>query len=346
MKNLTIIRQKLKRCVSNSLHFAINGVFLATLCMCSTMNASGKTIRFCVTGDSRGSKVSEPINDTIIKKQVRALISERPAFVLFAGDLVLGYSHHLENELPLWKKAFMEPLKKAGVEVYACRGDHEMYTQELKKGERDKTQATAKIWRSVFSGKFAFPDNGPRDAKQLTYYVRKGNVLVFVLDNYTTQKSIDEVDVKWMKKVFAKESRKRPGPLRVFAICHAPAFSVVHKDCLETKKEKRDAFVKAFVKMGGVAFFCGHDHLYDHSVIKTPDGEFRQFVCGTAGASLVDFNGKYRDNNVVNIKTEKEFGFMVVDILPTKTVLTMKAWSNSKKKKPTVVDKVEIPVKK
>ncbi len=343
---LETVRRVLGASALGALRFVVYGACLTVLCACARLDAGGKGVRFCVTGDSRGGKVSEPINDAIVKKEVRALIAEKPDFVLFTGDLVLGYTHHLENELPLWRKAFMAPLKKAGVEVYACRGNHEMYTQKLKKGERDKTLVTAKIWRSVFTGEFAFPDNGPANAKGLTYYVRKGNVLIFVLDNYTTKSTISEVDVEWMKKVFAKESRKQSKPLRVFAICHEPAFEVLHRDCLATKSKKRDEFVKAFVAMGGLAFFCGHDHLYDHSVVKTPDGEFRQFVCGTAGAGLRDFKGKYKNKNVVNVKTAKAFGYMVVEVLPTKTILTMKAWSNGGRGKLVVVDKLEIPARK
>jgi len=295
--------------------------------------AAGNAVRFCVTGDSRGSMTRRngPVNKEVISKMVAAIKKEKPDFVIFSGDLVLGYSKDLEKQLTLWRDSFMKPLLDAKIPVYACRGNHD---QSLGGGKKSKGKKPEDIWNKVFSGKFAFPANGPSNARNMTYFVRKGNVLILVLDNYSGgKKGRNQVDVGWMKSVLAKETKKSPLPLHVFAMCHEPAFTVIHPDCLAVKAKQRDDFVKAFLKNGGVAFFCGHDHIYDHSQIKYPEGIFHQFVCGTAGAPLKKkWKGKYPDKRVRNVKTSVSFGYAVVDVKDSNATITAKVWPGDKAK--------------
>jgi len=327
----------LKRKITISLLVAI--FFLPIL-----IASAGNKITFCVVGDSRGTVEKAPINTKIIKKIVTAIKKEKPEFILFPGDLVTGYSKKLERQLILWRKTFMKPLLDAGIRVYACRGNHDKSFSYVKK-KRKKKKDPLKVWQKVFSGRYAFPQNGPKNARDVTYSVRKGNALILVLDNYTGHNR-NEVDVDWVKKTIKTESAKGPKPLHIFAMCHEPAFTVLHKDCLELREDKRDEFVNAFLEAGGKAFFCGHDHLYDHSKIKYPKGEFHQFVCGGAGAPLVSFNGKYKNRNVVNVKTEKAYGYAVVEIDGDKAVITVKAWKDDGNGPLKIIDTFSYTLKK
>ncbi len=319
-------------------------MLFSTIFTAGFVSAADKSqVVFCVAGDSRGSVMpySAPINKEILAKLVTALKAEKPQFVLFTGDLVSGYSRDLEKQLTLWRDTFMKPLLDAGIKVYACRGNHDKSL-----GRKSKRNAALKVWNKVFSGKFAFPQNGPKNALGVTYFVRDNNVLALILDNYKDDGYPHKVNVAWMSKIISQEKRKYPYPLHIFAICHEPAFTVIHKDCLGKNKKARDEFLKSFLKAGGVAFFCGHDHLYNHSKVELPEGVFHQFVCGGAGAPLKKWNGKYLDKRLIKVQSSKSFGYMVVKVAGNKATLTAKGWNDKGTGTLKTIDKFTYTLKK
>ena len=290
---------------------------------------SGDELVFCVTGDSRGDE--EGINKNIAMKVADAIKAEKPSFIFINGDLVSGYSSKLEKQLINWRDTFMAPLLDAGIKVYSCRGNHDAAPGKMERllGKNNALN----IWQKVFTGKFAFPDNGPGGEKGVTYFVKDKNILVLVMDTYPGKPS-HKVNLKWVKKVIKKEKRKKS--MHLFAVTHEPAFTVQHKDCLASRSKDRDKFLDVFLSNGGVCYFCGHDHFYNHAKVALPKGEFHQFVCGTLGAPLYKWDGEYKDKRVKEVKTSKSFGYMVVHIKGKKATLTMKSWD--KKGKLKIID--------
>jgi DNA repair exonuclease SbcCD nuclease subunit len=292
---------------------------LILLSLTLSIYAVDNELTFCVTGDSRGKE--DGINKKIINKIIDAVKKEKPSFVVVNGDLVNGYSSKLEKQLVTWRDTFMPPLLDAGIKVYSCRGNHDAANGKAK---RSKTTAL-KIWQKVFSDKFAFPDNGPSGEKGVTYFIKSKNVLLLVFDSYT-KKMKHKVNTEWMSQVLQKE--KTSNSMHVFVMTHEPAFSVQHKDCLESNPKERDKFLELFLTNGGRSFFCGHDHFYNHAKVELPAGEFHQFVCGTLGAPLYKWKEEYSDKRVSKVKHTKAFGYMVVHIKGNTATLTMKAWNN------------------
>jgi len=289
-------------------------------------STTNNELLFCVTGDSRGDE--KGINRKILKKLVTALKSENPSFVVVNGDLVNGYSSKLEKELFYWRDTFMAPLLDAGIKVFSCRGNHDAV-----KGRIIKSSETAlKAWQNVFSGRFAFPNNGPKGEKDVTYFVKNKNVLLFVMDAYSREKHT--INTNWMKQIIEKE--KKNFPIHIFTVTHEPAFSAKHRDCLAGDPVERDKFLNVFTSNGGVCFFCGHDHFYNHAKITLPKGEFHQFICGTSGAPLYKWEGKYKDKRVVQVKSKPIFGYMTVLVNGKTATLTMKGWN--KKGKLEIID--------
>ena len=276
-------------------------------------------LTFCVTGDSRGG--DDGINKKIITKTVEALKVEHPSFVAVNGDLVSGYSSKLEAQLINWRDSFMKPLLDAGIKVYSCRGNHDAAPGKVE-WVMGKNSALS-VWQKVFSGKFAFPNNGPETEKGVTYFVKNKNMLLLVMDTYPGKPS-HEVNLPWVEKVIKAE--KGDLPIYLFAVTHEPAFAVHHKDCLASKPKERDKLLDILVSNGGVCYFCGHDHFYNHAKVTLPKGEFHQFVCGTSGAPLYQWNEKYHEKNIQAVKTVKSFGYMVVHIKGKTATLTMKGW--------------------
>ncbi len=301
--------------------------FAITLASCYADNTQNLTteieneLTFCITGDSRGH--DQGINKKILLKLVEAIKKEKPAFVAVDGDLVTGYSSKLEGQLINWRDTFMAPLLDAGIKVYPCRGNHDAGGSKMKKILKIGKKLPLESWQKVFSGKFALPENGPTGAKGVTYFIKDRNLLFLVLDAYNA-KERHQVDNVWIEKVMQNDKGEKP--IHIFALTHEPAFAVHHKDCLASKPKSRDQFLKLFLSNGGVCFFCGHDHLYNHAKVTLPEGEFHQFVCGTAGAPLSKWKGEYADKRVTAVKSNRAFGYMVVKLKGKLATLTMKAW--------------------
>jgi len=270
--------------------------------------AGDKEVSFIVMGDTRGDMVKTHINQQFLDILKKKIIEEKPDFIFVNGDLVNGYSEKLESQLVDWRGFFMAPLLKRGLNVYVCRGNHDVSEGWVK----HKYAKALDAWNRTFSGKFSFPDNGPEKEKNLTYFVKKNNTVVFVFDNYI-DKAHHQVNYKWMTDVLEKMNAKKNN-LKVFALCHEPAYAAQHPDCLAVRKEKRDNFIKAFLDNGGVFFFSGHDHFYNHATVKAENGLFHQFICGTSGAPLRKWNKKYSENKVKNVSYIEKRGYVKVII--------------------------------
>jgi len=272
------------------------------------LSAEDNIVKFIVLGDTRGNMVKTKINLEFLEILKMRIVEEKPDFIFVNGDLVSGYSDKLESQLEEWRDKFMRPLLEHDLQVYVCRGNH-----DVSKGWKiHKYPEALKEWNEIFSGIFSFPENGPVNEKNLTYYVKKNNTVIFVFDNYI-DKAHHKVNYKWMEKVL-KNINSDKKEMKVFALCHEPAFSADHPDCLAVHKKERDDFVKTFLKNGGIFFFSGHDHFYNHAQVKTENGVFEQFICGTDGAPLKTWNEKYAEKGVENIKYLQKRGYVKVTV--------------------------------
>ena len=255
--------------------------FLAILAITGFAHAQDH-LRFVVTGDDRwNTKAPRPgedengVNVGAMKRLSAAIVGEKPQVLLFNGDLVGGGETDEEerSQFDTWLKA-MSPIYDAGIRVLAARGNHEMHCPHA-----------ADVWKDVFTGKYALPQNGPAGEEGMTYSYTQGKVMFLSLDQFQTNDL--KINQGWLDQTLAK-----PHPAHVFAFAHKMAFfSGNHVDGMFKAPEARDAMLKSLASAGSRAVFFGHDHLYDHCIAKfsgwTDDQFIHQFVVGTAGAPFV-----------------------------------------------------------
>ena len=236
--------------------------------------------RFVVVGDSRGD--DNGVNTAILSEIAARIVAEQPAFVLFPGDLVEGYTdtEGLISQLTTWQ-ATMQPVYEAGIRVLAVRGNHE-------------ASVNADAWDAAFAGPYAMPNNGPEGEINLTYSLAYRNAFVVGVDQYSSE--LVRLNQPWLDNQLQGNTRPH-----VFVFGHEPAFKAGHEDCLDADPVGRDAFWAGIAAAGGRTYLCGHDHFYNHARIDdldgNPDNDLHQLIVGTGGAPLVEFEGIYDGNN-------------------------------------------------
>jgi hypothetical protein len=257
------------------------------------------------------------VNAVITKEIAEATIREKAKFLAWSGDLVTGYSKDpatFERQLLVWR-GIMQPLYDRRIKVLPCRGNHEAGSVDAER-----------IWNKVFTGPYALPRNGPASEKNLSWFYTFGDVLFVGLDQYQIQ--AETIDQAW----FDQALKTNPMPF-VFSMGHEPAFmNGAHTDTMDAYPAKRDAFWESMIAAGARAYFCGHDHLYDHMKIvragPNPGPDMRQFTAGTSGAPFYK-EGPYRGKNdrwtLERMKhIDNTYGYMLVTIEGKKCTIQFK----------------------
>ncbi len=296
---------------------------LALVLALAVSSAFADHVRFIVTGDGR-SETKAPragdkngVNVEGLGILNRAIIAEKPNLLLFSGDLVGGTKTDADEliQFQTWMDA-MKPVYDAGIKVLTVRGNHEIHCEH-----------PADVWRQVFSGPFANPNNGPAGEEDMTFTYEAGDALIIGLDQF--QGSDAHINQAWLDGVLAKNKKAH-----VFAFMHKMAFrSGRHDDGMETDPDARDKFVMSLVNGGSKAFFCGHDHLYDHLMLTKagwPGSKYiHKYMACTAGAPF--FNGTDRSGKnsdwVLNPMAHEEntLGYILVDVDGPVCTITSKA---------------------
>jgi len=270
---------------------------------------TAQTVRFIVTGDTRGG--DNGVNTTILGEIADATIAEGADFILITGDLVNGSGDQatLESQLTTWRNT-MQDVYDAGIGVYPCRGNHDTGSKVA--------------WDNVFTGAYALPSNGPAGEENITFSFTQDNVFVVGLDQYVTDARVNQT---WLDTQFT--SNEQP---HVFVFGHEPAFSVQHLDCLDDYPSDRNTFWNSIAAEGGRTYFAGHDHFYNHTRLDDgdadPDDDLHQYIVGSGGAPLYDWNYSYDGDNgswtPQLVHHEKEYGYVLVEVNGSSATLTWK----------------------
>jgi hypothetical protein len=303
----------------------VKRVVLALSLLSLVASASAEKWSFVVAGDGRSDGTSGQrsmdrggVNDTITREIAQAVIREKAKMLAWTGDLAIGSKDPVtfERQLLVWR-GLMQPVYDKKIKVLPCRGNHEL----------GPGADAARVWGRVFTGPYALPQNGPATEKNLSFYFEKGDVLLIGLDHYagTVRETVNQ---PWLDQVLTE--RKKPF---IFAFGHEHAFSCgAHRDTLDTHPVNRDAFWESLIRAGSRAYFCGHDHLYDHMTVtrggSNPGPVMHQFVAGTSGAPFYKA-GAYAGQNTIwqldrQKKIENTYGYILVEIDGKRATITFK----------------------
>ena len=306
-----------RKSIVNGIHTIITSIALLGL---TQMHAASWS--FAVAGDDRTDIRSEKIDPTgihteALSKLLQVISAEKPACLLFTGDLVYGDNiripQKIAEQFESWKKLVSS--NAPDLSILPVRGNHE--TQ----GDSDGS-----AWLTAFEPGIT--------AQKVTYFPgQKGfsyshivpghpETAVIALDQYNPA-ALHKVDLLGLEA--SLKDLKAKGVKHIFVFAHEMAFtSGMHPDAdnMAAHPTDRDKFLELLRIYGCEYFFVGHDHFYDWMQIKNwrwpADYTLNQIVAGTAGAPFYQDKTYFGNHDGYDLQRldhrQNTYGYLLVTV--------------------------------
>lgn len=229
---------------------------------------------------------------------INYIVDERPDFVLQTGDLITGAQTLMTS--PAFKnydtqyayyKLVTGPLGRANIPLFVIRGNHDygLYNEDV---------ALNKAYMADIAGKM--PQNGPPDAKGLSYSFIHKKIKFIMIDQYVNAANgIVTLPMDWLRN----ELESRQGVERIFVMGHSPAYtpdttasSKIAQFNLFDQTDLRDQFWKLLTDNHVTAYVSGHEHLY----FRGQANGLPQIVIGDLGI-MAGYNPANVDSHLTNV---------------------------------------------
>jgi len=243
------------------------------------------------------------------------MIRQKVDFVIQVGDLA-DKSSAIAFQT---RAAHNQSLKDAGIRFYPVRGNHDSADLE-----------------AVGQFKAAFPNlpgnegcegSSPNlpGAQGMTYsFTHKGGKFVLldtfpVFDDKTEKGKVYTVRdfLPWINEQLEEKDHRFA---MVFA--HKNLLGQNHKDTVfggvdqDSPQDVQNAFYASLQKNNVKYFMSGHDHVYNRSNIKSPDGESEvgQIICGSASHKFYTPKPPFMDREEILVQELNRVGFLIVHV--------------------------------
>lgn len=290
--------------------------------------ASAQTWKFAMISDTHDDDKAH--TETGVTARLAPIISyiieEHPDFVLETGDLITGVL--TKKTSPVYKKYDRQygyfqqataPLTQSNILLLVIRGNHDY-------GTFNEDPAATKAYMEAFAG--TMPQNGPADAKGLSYSFVHNKLKFIMLDQYVNASS---GSVTLPMDLLKSELENSLGAEHIFVMGHSPAFTLnsntsddaAHFNLFD-QPALRDQFWNLLTDNHVTAYVSGHKHLYSRSQVNG----VAQIVIGNLG-SASSFHPANADSRLTNIfpinlvsKTEVRPGYIIFTIDDSKNSIT------------------------
>ena len=181
-------------------------------------------------------------------------LTPQPEFVLFPGDEIIGLTPSpdaLRKQWQHWLETEMAWLDRHEIPIWHTTGNHTAYD---------------KMSEDIFRAVLRLPDNGPADQKGLSYWVRRGDlILVFVHTLWTGLGGEGHVETEWLQKTLCQHADAK----YKIVVGHHPVFPVngfSGEFQREIGHEHAETFWNILVEANTLAYVCSHILAYDVQV--------------------------------------------------------------------------------
>ena len=204
---------------------------------------------------------------------LESIKSEKAAFLLVAGDLVMGHWHGQKDRpgldgikyfagkyYPAWK----ERLTSHGLPYYAAIGDHELGDNPWK---YPQALEYVKAYKQEFRNHIGMPLNGPEHMKGTAFWWRHKNVLFISVDVFEKGKSNQGIiragvtgkQLEWFEGVIENNADVD----HIIVMGHAPVLGPVRQwssSGLMVVGGRESEFWQTMAKHGVAIYLCGEVH--------------------------------------------------------------------------------------
>lgn len=212
--------------------------------------------QFVVYGDSCSGIAGAPHERTFASvNAVVQRLEPPPEFIAFLGDEVAGYTAdrgELEAQWRHWLQHEMAWLDRRAIPLWNTTSNHTTYDE---------------MSEATFSAMLAhLPRNGPAGQEGLSYFVRRGDLLmVFVHTMWTGLGGEGHVETTWLREVLQRHADAR----HKLVLGHHPVFPIngfFGAYQREIGPEHAGAFWDVLVEAGVLAYLCSHILAFDVQV--------------------------------------------------------------------------------
>ena len=198
--------------------------------------------------------------------RVVARLEPAPEFICFPGDEIIGLVGRrdlLEAQWRHWFDVEMAWLDRARIPLYHTPGNHTVYDA-----------MSEAVYRAVMAH---LPENGPPGQEGLSYFVRRGDLLLVFLNTLDARLGGEgRVDVAWMDDVLSGHADAR----HKFVFGHHPVYSVngfAGSYQRDMDPDDGRALWAALVRHGVIAYVCSHILAFD---VQVHDGVLQILTAG------------------------------------------------------------------
>ena len=193
---------------------------------------------------------------------------EAPAFVMVAGDLVMGHWGTSKKEIDQWAEKYYPPwvgrFKDHGLKVYTALGDHEVGDNPW----RGKKATAVPFYKDAFRRYLKMPLNGPAHMQGTAFHWRHRNALFVSVDVFEKapgrqgeiSAQVTGRQLKWFKEVL---ETNRPLVDHIIVMGHTPVLRPVRKfssSGMLLEKGRNSDFWKTMVDHKVDLYLCGEVH--------------------------------------------------------------------------------------
>ena len=212
--------------------------------------------QFVVYGDSCSGVPGAPHEQTHARvNAVVARLSPAPEFIVYPGDEIIGLTTDqaaLRAQWRYWLDQEMSWLDRDAIPLYHTTGNHTTYDA-----------MSERVFADVLSW---LPRNGPPDQQGLSYFVRRGDLLlVFVHTAWTGLGGEGHVETHWLEQTLRQNRDAR----WKFVVGHHPVFPIngfAGRCQREIAAEHAGDFWRILVDRGVFAYLCSHILAFDVQV--------------------------------------------------------------------------------
>ena len=244
------------------------------------LTPEGAGHQFAFYGDACSGVPGAPHERTFAATNaVVARLTPRPEFIVFPGDEVIGLTTDeaaLRAQWRHWLDVEMAWLDRTGTPVFHTTSNHTTYDR-----------MSERVFAEVLSH---LPRNGPPDQQGLSYWVRRGDLLLVAVHTaWTGLGGEGHVELEWLDATLRRHAEAR----HKLVVGHHPVFPVngFAGDCQrDIADEHAGAFWDLLVRHGVLAYLCSHILAFD---VQVHDGVLQVLSAGAGTAHRMPEDVEY-----------------------------------------------------